>query len=224
MMASSLHSRSSSQDTASARTGSSYNLILDHILSYPGTYEIPLRTMYTLNCAPRAQPLPQLMAASSGSPISSNNSSPTSTQFPQQEARLANAQFTSSLMAQISQMPTQPCSLPPSFINSFAHRCFPYVLEQVDFPQALTALDYIKDLEQRRRRELVSAFQRLGIERHSLNTTADEFSQNYPEFASWIRDVEERERKIEALYTQLYIATRRWVSCRMYFIDVTVKN
>ena len=218
-MASSLHSRSSSQETASARTGNSYNLILDHVLSYPGTYEIPLRTMYTLNCAPRAQPLPQLMAASSGSPISSNSSSPTSTQFPQQEARLANAQFTSSLMAQISQMPSQPCSLPPSFINSFARRCFPSVLEQVDFPQALTALDYIKDLEQRRRRELVAALQRLGIERSSLSTTADEFSQNCPAFASWLRDVEERERKTEALYTQLYIATRRWVSSPGCFID-----
>lgn len=216
-MASLQHSRSPSQDTVSARTGSSYNLILDHVLSYPGTYEIPLRTMYTLNCAPRAQPLPQLMAASSGSPVSSQNSSPTSVQFPQQEARLANAQFTSSLMAQISQMPSQPCSLPPSFINSFAHRCFPHVLEQVDFPQALTALDYIKDLEQRRRRELVAALQRLGIERYSLGASADDFSHNFPGLASWIKDVEERERKIEALYTQLYIATRRWVSYHTSF-------
>ena len=213
-MAALQHSRSRSQDTVSAQTGSSYNLILDHVLSYPGTYEIPLRTMYTLNCAPRAQPLPQLMAASSGSPVLSQNSSPTSVQFPQQEARLANAQFTSSLMAQISQMPSQPCSLPPSFINSFAHRCFPHVLEQVDFPQALTALDYIKDLEQRRRRELVAALQRLGVERYSLNTSADDFSHKFPSLASWIKDVEERERKIEALYTQLYIATRRWVSYR----------
>ena len=43
--------------SSGSSSGSSYQSILDHILVNPGSYEIPLRTMYTLNCAPRAQPM-----------------------------------------------------------------------------------------------------------------------------------------------------------------------
>ena len=231
------HSRSSSQVTNPENMGNSYNLILDHILSYPGTYEIPLRTMYTLNCAPRAQPLPQDRTVCTGYPrspnsssdnplpqplpqegtvctgyprspnSSSNNSSPTSTQFSQQDARLANTQFASSLMAQISQMPPQQCSLPPSFISSFAHRCFPLALEQVDFPQALTALDYLRDLERRRTREKDAALQRLGVKRNSDNT----LSHDDPNITSWFADMESKEQEIEKRYARLYLGVRRWV-------------
>lgn len=31
--------------------GAAFTWLLEHILTYPGTYEIPLRTMYTLNSA-----------------------------------------------------------------------------------------------------------------------------------------------------------------------------
>ncbi len=204
------HSRQPSEDTISSSSGSSFNLILEHILSYPGSYEIPLRTMYTLNCAPRAQPLP-ISRPHANSQSSSGGPSPTTSHFSRNDTSMATAQFTSSLMTQISQLPSQPCSLPPSFINSFARRCFPPVLTDVDFPQSLTALDYIKDLEMRRRRDFAAALHRLGIERDTLGTDADDFSTKYPGVATWVRGMEEKERKIETLYTQLFVAVRRWV-------------
>lgn len=201
------HSRSGSADSGSSH-GASYQLILDHILSYPGTYEMPLRTMYTLNCAPRAQPLPS--PARNGSPPSSPGYSPTSPGSPW-KGNGATQQFASSLMSQLSQMPNQPTSLPPSFITSFVMKCFAADLTLVDFPQSLTGLDYLKDLETRRRREIASALNRLGIRRETLGTAEDELTQHYPGVLSWFKSLEDKERKVEALYTQLYVGLRRWV-------------
>ncbi|KAK5165990.1 hypothetical protein LTR04_000864 [Oleoguttula sp. CCFEE 6159] len=201
------HSRSTSQDTASS--ASSYQHMLEHILSYPGTYEIPLRTMYTLNCAPRAQPLPHQLTRT-GSPGLSAGPSPTNTQCSWQENQ-ATQQFTSSLMTQISQLPSQPCSLPPAFITSFVRRCFPSELVMVDFPQALTGLDYLKDLETRRRREQVAALHRLGIERDTFGSDADDVTHRFPGVIAWIKLLDQKDRKAEAFYTQLYIALRRWI-------------
>lgn len=110
-------------------------------------------------------------------------------------------------------MPSQPCSLPPIFINSFVRRCFPPELELVDFSQALTGLDYLKDLETRRRREGAAAFNRLGIERDQLRADREELLKTaHPTVAKWADDTEKSETKIEALYTQVYVALRRWVS------------
>ncbi|KAJ9625677.1 hypothetical protein H2203_004438 [Taxawa tesnikishii (nom. ined.)] len=196
------HSRSGSADSGSSH-GASYQLILDHILSYPGTYEMPLRTMYTLNCAPRAQPLPS--PARNGSPPSSPGYSPTSPGSPW-KGNGATQQFASSLMSQLSQMPNQPTSLPPSFITSFVMKCF-----AADLTLSLTGLDYLKDLETRRRREIASALNRLGIRRETLGTAEDELTQHYPGVLSWFKSLEDKERKVEALYTQLYVGLRRWI-------------
>lgn len=117
-------------------------------------------------------------------------------------------------MAQIAQMPSHPASLPPSFITAFVRKCFTLELSLVDFPQALTGLDYLKDLETRRRREVAAALERLDIRRETLGTAEDDLSIRYPGVLAWFRSLEEKERKIEALYTQLYIGLRRWV-CTM---------
>jgi hypothetical protein len=114
-------------------------------------------------------------------------------------------------MAQISQLPTQPTSLPASFITTFLRRCFPPRLPEVDFPQALTGLDYLKDLETRRRREVASAMARLDVDRETLDTDPEAFASQYPGVARWVKSIEEKERKIDALYTQLYIGIRRWI-------------
>lgn len=212
-MSSTSHSRSPSSE------GSAFPWILDHILTYPGSYEIPLRTMYTLNSAPRAQPLPHV-SSRAGTPISLSGpgatTSPTSSHFPQDQqqtaAQAATEHFKSCLMTQISQLPSQPCSLPPSFITSFVRRCFPLEIAKVDFSQALTSLDYLKDLETRRRREIASALQRLGIDTNTLGKEGDEISKKYPGVVTWVRAIEDKERKVEALYTQVYIGLRRWVS------------
>ncbi|KAK5151233.1 hypothetical protein LTS14_009403 [Recurvomyces mirabilis] len=202
------HFRTDSSDAsshASSASGSSYQLILDHILTYPATYEIPLRTMYTLNCAPRAQPMHSRTATPS-----SAGSSPVVSQNPWHDHQTTQ-NFTESLMAQISQLPNQPSSLPPSFITSFVRKCFPSDLVCVDFPQALTGLDYLKDLESRRRREVAAAMSRLAIDRTTLEMDGDSLSDRYPGVKQWVTDINEKERKVEALYTQVYVALRRWI-------------
>lgn len=202
------HSRQNSQESMSS--GASYQLILEHILTYPNTYEIPLRTMYTLNCAPRAQPLSP-HASRAPSPTSSSNS-PTLPSLPYDQ-QATTAQFTSALMDQISQIPSHPSSLPPSFVTTFVNRCFPIALELVDFPQSLTALDYLKDLESRRRKEIAHSFQTLNLDRSNLSPESLEELRGWnPAVADWVESLENKLRKVEALYTSIYISLRRWVS------------
>jgi hypothetical protein len=187
--------------------GSALPLILEHYLTYPQSYEIPLRTMYTLNCTSRTMQ-PQ-------SPISST--------FPEIQSAFAApppsptvsvdpaGQFKAQLVSQIGRLGSQPCSLPTSFITSFLRRCFVPQLHQVDFPQALTGLDYLKDLDTRRRREVASALRRLAVTRGDLEQKG-ELKKKYPGVVNWIESVEASETKIEALYTQVYVGLRRWVS------------
>ena len=114
-------------------------------------------------------------------------------------------------MAQMSQLTMQPASLPPSFITAFLGRCFPADLVCVDFPQALTGLDYLKDLETRRQREIVYALGRTQIDSAILDNDL-ELRRQYPGVARWRANLRSQEQIIETLYTQLYIGVRRWVS------------
>ena len=215
----SLHTPSSS---ISSSEGSAFPWILEHLLAYPGSYEIPLRTMYTLNSAPHAQPfLRQTTRPGTPSLCSSNDSNPDSApaspQFPpeqqqQLKAQSATEHFKSCLMNHISKLPTQPFSLPPSFVTSFVRRCFTADLWQVDFTQALTALDYLKDLESRRKKELWTALQRLGIDKDKGYETGEDIMRRFPRVSEWITSINEKERRVEALYTQVYVGLRRWVS------------
>jgi hypothetical protein len=207
----------SSQDDASASSseGAAYPWILEHLLAYPGTYEIPLRTMYTLNAATQSQ-----QHSNQPNHTSTSNHSVPGNAFPSQRkdaeqhnltTATAAAQLRANLMSHISQLPSQPCSLPPSFVTSFVRKCFPQDLDQVDFPQALTALDYLKDLEVRRRREVVAALDRLGVDRADLGERAV-LGRKYPGVLRWVISIEDKERKVEALYTQVFLGLRRWVS------------
>ncbi|MCJ1282873.1 hypothetical protein MMC26_002199 [Xylographa opegraphella] len=193
--------------------GSAFPWILEHLLAYPGTYEIPLRTMYTNNV------LAQTNRPST--PGSSSNNSPNNPfppPFPgsnghnrQSTATQAATQhFKSSLMEQIAFLPSQPFSLPPSFITSFVRRCFTEDLCLVDFTQALTALDYLKDLETRRKRELSAALRRLDINVDAIDVNRDELAKRSSAVAEWMSSMEDKERRVEALYTQVYIGLRRW--------------
>lgn len=166
--------------------------------------------MYTLNCAPRAQPIPN--QSRSGSPTLSNQNSPTSPAFPQ-DCQAATTQFTSALMSEISKLPPQQSSLPPAFVTSFLTRCFPVQLEMVDFPQSLTALDYLRDLELRRRKEIAGSLKRIGIDEGTLESPerVEDLKRWNVSVADWVESLENKERKVEALYTNLYISLRRWV-------------
>ncbi|GIZ48607.1 hypothetical protein CKM354_001166000 [Cercospora kikuchii] len=190
--------RSSGSSVSS--NGSSYQLILDHILTYPGSYEIPLKTMYSLNCAPKNAASPSTPTSNGTSPNLSQGSFTPDTQ--------STASLTESLMSQLSQLSNQQQTLPPSFITAFVQRCFTPQLPHVDFPQALTGLDYLKDLETRRRREAASAMSRLGIDRDALDRDVASLS---PRNLQWVRSLEEKEKKIDTLYTQVWIGLRRWI-------------
>ncbi|KKK15493.1 hypothetical protein P175DRAFT_0528690 [Aspergillus ochraceoroseus IBT 24754] len=187
------------EERLNAPDGSALTWIFDHILRYPGTYEIPLRTMYALNSNPTRQPSPGTCC----SPETAFARRPTS---PKSSAA---ADLRAQLTQQISRLPSQPCSLPPSFITSFLRRCFAPQLEDVDFPQALTGLDYLRDFEIRRKKEVVAALQRLGLEQGDLREPS-ELAKKYPGVLTWLESINIKGRKVEALYTQIYIGLRRW--------------
>jgi hypothetical protein len=186
--------------------------ILEHVLQYPGSYEIPLRTMYTLNCVPRSQPLPKDLSRTQSSHANSANSSPVTGQIAWTGAETATMSFTSQLMTHLNSLPTQPSSLPPTFIVNFVNRCFHVSLHLVDFPQALTALDYLRDLETRRRKEMMAAFERVHVRSETYEADMASMAENFPGIALWVRNVEGKNRKAESYYAQLWLGLRRWVS------------
>jgi len=209
----------SSSSTASSTDGSAYPWILEHLLAYPGTYEIPLRTMYTLNSTSSAQQYPRQSirpeTPSLSSSASSPDTSPQTPEFPtEQQHQLAGQgaaeHFKSCLMTHISQLPSQPFSLPASFITSFVRRCFTEDLCLVDFTQALTAMDYLKDLENRRKRELSLALQRLGLNQGVVDQNSGEICADAT-ISDWVKSMRDKERKVEALYAHCYVGLRRWV-------------
>ena len=191
--------------------GAAFPWILEHLLAYPGTYEIPLRTMYTLNVNAQT---PRHKKSASDSSSTPGNAFPRSTNISQEEQQQLNTasvaeQLRANVMQHITHLPSQPSSLPPSFITTFVRRCFPPQLDLVDFPQAVTALDYLKDLEDRRRREVLAAFDKLEIPRADLGQR-EKIAKKYPGCIRWVELTEEKERKVQALYTQVYIGLRRW--------------
>jgi hypothetical protein len=212
---------------SSASDGPALPGILDHYLACPASYEMPLRTMYALNWAPK------LLLAPPGSQTHHQDwksaygrvsppTSPTGTAFSLIDQRCfheSTAQFKAQLTAQIARLPTQPYSLPPNFIIHFVRRCFPPQLEEVDFPQALAVLDYLKDLETRRRKEVAAALGRLDVDRDDLSQK-DKLGRRYPGVLRWIESIEAREHRMEALYTQVYIGLRRWVSTTSIFMSI----
>jgi len=108
-------------------------------------------------------------------------------------------------------MPSHQNSLPPSFVTAFLRKCFAYELELVDFTQALTGLDYLKDLETRRRKAMKTALERLDINLDTVDSADAVLADRYPGVLEWYKAIDTKEHKINALYTQLYISLRRWM-------------
>lgn len=99
-------------------------------------------------------------------------------------------------------------SLPASFISSYVRKCFPQELCDVDFTMALTALDYLKDLETRRRRELSHVFERLDLDKNRLGEAGLEVGRAH---LDWAVSMQTKDAKVESLYTEVYVGLRRWV-------------
>lgn len=178
--------------------------ILEHVLQYPGSYDIPLKTMYELNRVDRAQPIPKGYAKS-------GNTSPVSSSFAWNTTEAATMSFTSSLMNQLKALPTRTSALPPAFIVNFVTRTFMPEPADVDWSQALTALDYLKDLETRRRREMATTFEALDVHRDTWDADMARVAEKAPGIALWINNLEGKNRKAESYYAQLWVGLRRWV-------------
>jgi hypothetical protein len=119
--------------------------------------------------------------------------------------------FASQLMNHIGSQPSSS-SLPPTFIITFVSRCFHPCLSLVDFPQALTALDYLRDLEKRRCKEYVAAFLRLGIRIETFDADVDAIANRFPGIALWAKNMRMKNKKAETCYAEMYLGLRRWVS------------
>jgi hypothetical protein len=132
----------------------------------------------------------------------------------------ANAEFRACLSRTVSELPSQPCSLPPSFIVSFARRAFCLELCDVDFSQGLTSLDYMKDLENRWKKELHAAFTRLNVtSQDAADPENSELARKYPGVMEWYIDVSKKARTIAALYTQVYLGMRRWILLNQMLLE-----
>jgi hypothetical protein len=92
-------------------------------------------------------------------------------------------------------------------------------LESVDFEQTLTALDYLRDLEMRRRSEVIEALGRLGVHVNRDASSPDllrvETTLSWP-VKFWVMDTLHEALAAENLYSQCYIGLRRWVSLRSW--------
>ena len=154
-----------------------------------------------MNCAPKGN---------NPTTPSSNGHSPALSQGSFSSDTPSTQSLTESLISQLSaaKLPIQQQSLPPNFITAFVQKCFPSQLPRVDFPNALTGLDYLKDLETRRRRECAHAMNQLGIDRDALDRDAASLS---PRNLQWFKSVVDKERKVDQLYTQIYVGLRRWI-------------
>lgn len=212
--------------------GASYQLILEHVMKYPGSYEIPLRKMYELNSTVRPQ---QLMASQSQQPASAfaGDLSPSTATHGNQCGTIVKdnaAMLAANLMSMIAQRPSQPCSLPPNFIISFVQKAFPVDLDRADFAQALTALDYLIDLENTRKARYNAALEKLNVREN--NEGDDELSKRYPGAAEWVADMKNKNRLALAFYTQVYLRIRHWVrvhvlceySFKMRFADCYIPD
>jgi hypothetical protein len=199
-MSNSPHASSPSQD------GAAFSWIVDHVMSHPESYEIPLRTMYTLNSSPRAQPFPKEASLPSTPSQHRSDENMRAAISPQ---HLSASHFTSHLVSHLSQLSKAPTSLPPSFLNGFIRKTFKQDLTLVDFPQSLTALDYLRDLDSRRRREIVSAVERLGIRRDAHGQP--EIDDESGAVSKWLIALQAKEKKSEEIYSFCYIGLRRWV-------------
>lgn len=190
------HIRNPSEESNSAAMA----YVLEHVLQCPGSYDFPLRTMWELNRLDRAQILPK-----------SGNTSPVTGQFAWSSADTAAMSFQASLMNQLKSLPTRTSSLPPTFINSYVNRIFCPDLTLIDWNQALTALDYLKDLETRRRKETYAAFERLGIHQKTWATDMAYIADKFPGIALWINNIQGKNKKAETLYGIIWVNLRRWI-------------
>jgi hypothetical protein len=194
--------------------GAAFTWILEHVMQNQGSYEIPLRTMYEINLS-QSQQLRKTSSKSSnrGVPLRNAFSRPAANDPGPGAANIhdTTAMFKANLMERIAKSPSQPTSLPPSFITSFVRRCFPAELAEADFVQALAALDYLWNLESKRKKTYESALKKLELS--EVDDENDDLSKR-PVLAEWLATIKSNNNLAQAHYTQIYVRLRQWVRNR----------
>jgi hypothetical protein len=118
----------------------------------------------------------------------------------------------------------QPLAIPSPAITKFVRSCFSTHLCEVDFTQALKAMDYLNILDARRKREFSFALRRLNIDTATFDFERSDLEKNQPAIYDWIISMEDKARRIEALYTQVYIGLRRWVGSQLNPTERNLSN
>ncbi|KAH8661531.1 hypothetical protein BGZ60DRAFT_530482 [Tricladium varicosporioides] len=96
---------------------------------------------------------------------------------------------------------------PPKFIQDLClKKVFLKEYKEVDFNQALTGLDYLRDLEVTRRKALREAAIKLGIAKDTWRTVLLEDPAAY----KWVQRVQDQELEIEGYYADIFIDLRIW--------------
>ncbi|CAG8377853.1 unnamed protein product [Penicillium salamii] len=204
--------------------GSALTWIFDHCLRYSDSYEISLRAAYELNCQ-STKNMASMGAStishsrspsvfSRNSSLSKNSKSTRTSSGSSYETNPwdTNAEFRACLTRTVSEMPSQPCALPPTFIASFVRRCFTSELCYVTFSQALTSLDYLKGLQGRWKKEVDGAFRRINVNAQDvIDPHNSEVTRKFPGVMDWYKDISQKARLIDMLYTQVYVGLRRWI-------------
>ncbi len=98
--------------------------------------------------------------------------------------------------------------LPVVVILNTVKRILQKDYNKVEFSNALTALDYLRDLELTRRAKLRTAAERLDI---TLQTWRAVLADN-PDALKWIELIQKYELVIEEGYAKIFIDLRLWVS------------
>ncbi|KAK7513060.1 uncharacterized protein IWZ02DRAFT_492794 [Phyllosticta citriasiana] len=159
--------------------------LLEHIFSQAGGKDLPLRTMFILNCASRGQPLAK---------VPENGS---------------EGQFQSVLQTEISQLPLQRTSLPYSFVKKFVKETFGSKdVNAVNFSQALTALDYLKDIEMRRTKSIKDMWSRIDLD--TWESIEEKVSRDEAVIKIF-NDVNRLEKAADEMYAWLYVHLRQWI-------------
>ncbi|KAJ6020617.1 hypothetical protein N7540_006121 [Penicillium herquei] len=209
--------------------GRSLTWIFDHCLRFPTTYEIPMVVLYKINAHPIE-------------PIKYHNfddlpryDPPTETVIeaiarrdagikPKRDSKGANidpiADFRAMMIHSISHLPSQPCTILPSLLVSYIRRCFVSEVDKVDFQHAMLAIDYLKDLNNRWKKEFEKALETLSITRTDIvDPINSPLSRKFPGNMAWVEKMFLMARDLEVFYTQIYLGLRRWTLVNAMMLD-----